>query len=98
MSSIWRMDIPARYILIIVSSALALRAAIALDDRCFEGHALQARHMQRDVSGGRDEIPIVMSAAISLPGLVSLVARHLRHFLRAAHSAFLPRFCVSSRN
>ncbi len=75
----------------------AFTAAITINDRCLEGHALQARHKQRDVSRGRDEIPIVMSGVVPLTDLVSLAACHLRQFIKAAHSAFLPRFHVCSR-
>ena len=31
----------------------ALPAAIPLDDGCLEGYALEPRHMERDVTGGR---------------------------------------------
>ena len=34
----------------------ALPAAIPFDDGCLEGHALEPRHVERDITGGRGEV------------------------------------------
>ena len=34
----------------------ALPATIPLDDGCLEGHALEPRHVERDITGGRGEV------------------------------------------
>ena len=38
--------------------------------------------MERDVTGGRGKIPVIMAAAVALTGLAALVARRLRQRLR----------------
>ena len=38
--------------------------------------------MERNVTGGRGEIPVIVAAAVALTGLVALVARRLRQGLR----------------
>ena len=55
----------------------ALPAAIPLDDGSLEGYALEPRHVERNVAGGRGEIPVIVTAAIALTGLAALVARRL---------------------
>ncbi len=56
----------------------ALAAAIPLDDGCLEGHALEPEHMERNVSGGRGEVPVIVPAAVALPCLAVFVADCLR--------------------
>ena len=79
----------------------ALPAAIPLDDARLEGHALAPRHMERDIAGGRGEIPVIAAAAIALTGLAALAAGRLcqglclffqqlvQGFFRAASDQFL---------
>ena len=38
--------------------------------------------MERNVAGGRGEIPVIVAAAVALTGLAALVARRLRQGLR----------------
>ena len=42
-----------------------------------EGHALEPRHVERNVAGGRGEIPVIVTAAVALMGLAALVAGRL---------------------
>ena len=56
----------------------ALPATIPLDDGCLEGHALEPRHVERDVTGGRGEVAVIMAAAVALTSLAALVASSLR--------------------
>ena len=60
----------------------ALSAAIPLDDGSLKGYALEPRHMERDVAGGRGEVAVIVTAAIALTSLTTLVARSLRQQLR----------------
>jgi len=46
----------------------ALPAAIPLDDGGLKGHALEPGHMERDVTGGRGEVAVIMAAAEALNG------------------------------
>ena len=39
----------------------ALPAAIPLDDGGFEGYALEPGYVERDVSGGRGKIPVIVT-------------------------------------
>ena len=59
----------------------AFPAAIPLDDGSLKGHALEPRHVERDVAGGGGEIPVIVTAATALTGLAALVARRLRQGL-----------------
>ena len=56
----------------------ALPAAIPLDDGGLEGHALEPRHVERDVAGGRGKVAVIVTAAVALTGLAALVAGGLR--------------------
>ena len=60
----------------------ALPAAIPLDDGGLEGHALEPRHVERDVAGGRGEAAVIVAAAVALTGLAAFVAGGLRQRLR----------------
>ena len=42
-----------------------------------EGYALEPRHVERNVAGGRGEIPVIVTAAVALTGLAALVAGRL---------------------
>ena len=55
----------------------ALPAAISFDDGCLEGHAFGPRHMERDVTGGRGEVAVIMAAEVALTSLAALVAGSL---------------------
>ena len=55
MSSTRRTETPARYIFDERLLHAALPAAIPLNDGSLEGHALEPRHVERDVAGGRGE-------------------------------------------
>ena len=50
---------------------------VPLDDGGLEGYALKAGHVERDVAGGRGEVPVIMAAAIALTGLATLIAGRL---------------------
>ena len=50
---------------------------VPLDDGGLEGYALKAGHVDRDVAGGRGEVPVIMSAAIALTSLATLIAGRL---------------------
>ena len=60
----------------------ALPAAIPLDDGRLEGHALEPGDVERNVTGGRGEITVIVTAAVALTGLAALVACRLRQGLR----------------
>ena len=60
----------------------ALPAAIPLDDGRLEGHALEPRHMERDIAGGRGEAAVIVAAAVALTGLAALIAGGLCQRLR----------------
>ena len=49
----------------------ALPAAIPLDDGRLEGHALEPGHMERDVSGGRGEIAVIVAAMVFIAAVIS---------------------------
>ena len=67
----------------------ALPAAIPLDDGRLEGHALEPRHVERDVAGGRGEAVIIVTAAVALTGLAALIAGRLRQRLRLFFQQFV---------
>ena len=77
MPSTRRTETPARYISMSASSTL-LSPTIPLDDGSLEGHALGPGHVERDVTGGRGEVAVIMAAAVALTGLAALVASSLR--------------------
>lgn len=70
----------------------ALPATIPLDDGCLEGHALEPRHVERDVTGGRGEVAVIMAAAVALTSVDALVAGSLRQELRLFFQQFVQRF------
>lgn len=51
-----------------------LPAAVAFNDGCLEGYPLETKHMERDISGGRREVPVKVIAVVALTGLAALVA------------------------
>ena len=75
----------------------ALPAVIPLDDGCLEGHAFEPRHVERDVTGGRGEVAVIMAAAVALTGLAALVAGSLCQgtppLFPAVRSGFPPHCC-----
>lgn len=70
----------------------ALPAAIPFDDGCLEEHALESRHVERDVTGGRGEVVVIMAAAVALTGLAALVAGSLCQGLRFFFQQFVQGF------
>ena len=73
----------------------ALPAAIPFDDGSLEGHALELWHVERDVTGGRGEVAVIVAAEVALTGLAALVAGSLCQgtppLFPAVRSGFLPR-------
>jgi hypothetical protein len=59
----------------------AFSAAISFNDRRFEAHAFQTRYMGRHVAGGRGEISVIMTAAITLTRFVALISGRLCQLL-----------------
>ena len=59
----------------------AFTAAIPLNDGRFKRDALETRHMECDISGGRNKVPVVVAAAVALAGLIALVAGSLGQLL-----------------
>ena len=56
----------------------ALTAAIPLDDGGFKGHALESWHMERNVAECCSEVTVIVTAAVALTSLITLVASSLR--------------------
>ena len=52
----------------------ALPAAVPLDDGGLEGYALEPRHVERDIAGGRGEAAVIVTAAVALTGLAALIS------------------------
>ena len=48
--------------------------------------------MQRDVTGGRGQVPVVVAASVTLTSLVALVTRRLRQLLRFRLQQLVQRF------
>lgn len=48
-----------------------------LNDGRFEGHALEAGHVQGYVTGGGGQVALVVAAAVRLPLLSALIPRRL---------------------
>ena len=71
---------------------------VQLDDGGFEGYALEPRHVERNVTGGRGKVPVVVTAAVALTGLAALVARRLRQGLRLLLQQFVQGFFYTSSN
>ena len=99
MSSTRRTETPARYISMRGGFLhAAFPAAIPLDDSSLEGHALEPRHVERDVAGGRGEAAIMVAAAAALTGLTVLVACRLRQGLCLLYAfSNLRKFIVQYR-
>ena len=76
----------------------AFPTAVALDDGGLEGYALEAGHVERDVVGGRGEIPVVVAAAVALTGLAALIAGRLRQRLRLLFQQLVQGFFYTSSN
>ena len=47
--------------------------------------------MECDVSGGGGKVPVIVAAAVTLAGLVALVAGRLGQFLRLLFQQFIQR-------
>lgn len=60
--------------------------------RCLEGHALEPRHVERDVAGDGGKIPVIMAAAVALTSLAALVAGSLCQRLRLFSQQFVQGF------
>ena len=60
----------------------ALPAAILLNDGSLEGYALEPGDVERNVTGGRGKVPVVVTAAVALTGLAALVVGSLCQGLR----------------
>ena len=54
-----------------------LAPLVALDDRRCEPHALELRHLERDLAGRGGEVPLVVAGAVRLPACRPLVAAGL---------------------
>ena len=52
--------------------------------------------MERDISGGRCEIPVIVTAAVALTSLATLVAGCLRQFLCFRIQKLIQRFLDAS--
>ena len=52
--------------------------------------------MERDISGGRGKVPVIVAAAIALAGLISLVAGSLGQLLCLLFQQFIQRFFYAS--
>ena len=60
------------------SSAVKLHFLIGVR----KGHALKTGHVERDVAGGRGEVAVVVTAAVALTSLATLIAGGLCQGLR----------------
>ena len=69
----------------------AFPAAIPLDDGCLKRNALEARHMERDVSRSGGKISVIVAAAVALADLITLVAGSLSQFLSLLLQQFVQR-------
>ena len=54
--------------------------------------------MERDVSGGRGKIPVIVAAAVALTGLTALVAGDLRQGLRLLLQQLVQGFFHAAAN
>jgi len=80
------------------SSTLLLPAAIPLDDGSFEGYTLEPGDVERDVAGGGGEVPVVVTAAVSLADLATLIAGRLRQRRRLLFQQLVQGFFYTSSN
>ena len=54
--------------------------------------------MERDVAGGRGEIAVIVTAAVALTGLATLIAGRLRQGLRLLFQQLVQGFLYTSSN
>ena len=54
--------------------------------------------MERNVTGGRGEVPVVVTAAVALTGLAALIACRLRQRLRLLLQKFVQGFLHAAAN
>jgi len=76
----------------------ALPAAIPLDDGRLEGYALEPGDVERNVTGGRGEVAVIVAAAVALTGLVALIAGRLRQRLRLLFQQLVQRLLHAAAN
>ena len=63
-----------------------------------KGFALEPRHVERDVAGGRGEVLVVVTAAVALTGLAALIAGRLRQGIRLLFQQLVQGFLYTSSN
>ena len=63
-----------------------------------KGFALEPRHVERDVAGGRGEVLVVVTAAVALTGLAALIAGRLRQGIRLLFQQLVQGFFYTSSN
>ena len=66
-----------------------LAPLVALDDRRCEPHALELRHLERDLAGRGGEVPLVVAGAVRLPACRPLVAALTRSSASSSRSALM---------
>ena len=76
----------------------ALPATIPLDDGSLEGHALEPGDVERNVTGGRGKVSVIVSAAVALTGLAALIAGRLRQGLRLLFQQLVQGFLHAAAN
>ena len=76
----------------------ALPAAILLNDGSLEGYALEPGDVERNVTGGRGKVPVVVTAAVALTGLAALIAGRLRQRLRLLLQQLVQGFLHAAAN
>ena len=54
--------------------------------------------MERDISGGGGKVPVIVSAAVALAGLIALVAGSLGQLLCLLLQQFIQRFFYTAAN
>mgnify|MGYP007116382034 CR=1 FL=1 len=54
--------------------------------------------MERDISGGGGKVPVIVSAAVALAGLIALVAGSLGQLLCLLFQQFIQRFFYTAAN
>lgn len=91
MSSTRCTETPARYISTSDSFYTALTTTIACNGGCLKGNVFQAWHVECYISKGRCEITVIVSAAIALPCLVTLVSGGLCQLLSLGFQYLIQR-------
>ena len=76
----------------------ALPAAIPLDDGGFERYALEPGDVERNVTGGRGKVAVIVTAAVALTGLAALIAGRLRQRLRLLFQQLVQGFLYAAAN